>query len=130
MTSIKKPEVDVKVQVQPRKLTKSQLDDKADGSTDHLTDIQDSALIHVAALILPGVMNERLFATAYPCDIDQVAQLIKGTAQDMHCIHQDVDQTLYKEAIRAEELLIRMQKRGWTALGTTVERACKQVGVN
>ena len=45
---------------------------------------------------------------------------IEGDAGDT-----GVDQTYFKEAERAEEMLRRMGKKGWTDIETSVERNCE-----
>lgn len=87
--------------------------------------MQDLALIHVAALILPGVMNERLFVIAQPWDLNIVIQTATATDRGTNLVNQELDRTHYKEATGAEALLMRMRKRGWTTLEASVQRACE-----
>ena len=91
--------------------------------------MQDSALVHVGALILPGVMSERLFVANTPYNINSVLQLLRGLYPDRTFTgdydEHGVDNTVFKETGRAEELLRRMGKKGWTDIETSVSRNCE-----
>ncbi|QIW96929.1 hypothetical protein AMS68_002447 [Peltaster fructicola] len=95
----------------------------------HFADVQDAALVHVAALILPGVMSERLFVAAVPYNINSLVQLLRGLYPERGINgwveDHGVDQTTYVESGRAEELLRRMGKKGWTDMETSVSAACE-----
>ena len=93
--------------------------------------MQDSALLHAAALVLPDVKGQRIFAVATPWNMQALVGLLRGLYP--HKLAGDpaevedlgVDLTVFKEAGKAEELLRRMGKPGWTDLETSVERSCE-----
>ena len=103
--------------------------------TEYFADVQDSAVIHVAALILPDVVNERIFVAATPYNIPSVQQLLRGLypgrrfaddvpEEDPRHDH-GVDLSCYRDSSRAEALLRRMGRPGWTDMETSVARACE-----
>lgn len=90
--------------------------------------MQDSALLHVAALILPDVTDRRIFAVNCPYNINSILTLLRalyphriveGDVSD-----HGVDTTIYREAGYAEELLRRMGRKGWTDIEVSVGRCC------
>ena len=95
----------------------------------YFVDVQDSALLHVAALLLPDVKNERIFAASTPWNVSSLTQLVRGLYPQReingNVSENGVDQTVFKEAGKAEELLRRMGKKGWTDLESSVERTCE-----
>ena len=92
-------------------------------------DVQDSALLHVAALTFPDVKGQRIFAASTPWNSQSIVQLLKGLFPQRDIPEEvpdlGVDLTVFKEAGKAEELLRRMGKKGWTDLETSVERTCE-----
>ncbi|KAK3687074.1 hypothetical protein LTR37_019188 [Vermiconidia calcicola] len=98
-------------------------------STGYSVDVQDSALLHVAALILPEVSGQRIFAASTPWNIQSLVQLLRGLYPHKNIGGEipdlGVDQTVFTDAGKAEELLRRMGKQGWTDLETSVERTCE-----
>ncbi|KAK3116246.1 hypothetical protein LTR53_003617 [Teratosphaeriaceae sp. CCFEE 6253] len=89
----------------------------------HFVDVQNSALLHVAALVLSDVQAQcpynitsilRLLRMLYP------HKAIQGDVSD-----HGVDLTVFKEAPQAEELLKRMGRPGWTDIETSVARNCE-----
>ena len=94
-------------------------------------DVQDSALLHVAALVLPDVKAQRIFAVSTPWNMQSIVGLMRGLYP--HKLSGDppevedlgVDLTVFKETGKAEELLKRMGKLGWTDMETSVERSCE-----
>ncbi|KAK5127127.1 hypothetical protein LTR85_008487 [Meristemomyces frigidus] len=95
----------------------------------YFVDVQDSALLHVAALILPDVRGQRIFAAESPYNIDSVLQLLRGLYPDK-VFEGDVsdhgaDLTVFKDAPKAVELLRRMGQHGWTDMETSVSRNCE-----
>ena len=95
----------------------------------YFVDVQDSALLHVAALILPDVKNQRIFAVSTPWNVGSLLQLLRGLYPQRKiegdATEVGVDQTVFKEAAKAEELLRRMGRKGWTDIETSVERNCE-----
>ena len=96
----------------------------------NFVDVQDSAVLHVAALILSDVRHQRIFAVCTPWNVSSVAQLLKGLfpnrpgADENEIEDVGVDLTNFREATRAEQLLVRMGKKGWTDIETSVEKLC------
>ena len=95
----------------------------------YCVDVQDSAILHVAALILPDIKGQRIFAASTPWNMQSITQLLRGLYPQRD-IPDDVpdlgvDLTVFKEAGEAEKLLKRMGKDGWTDLETSVERTCE-----
>ena len=83
----------------------------------------------MAALILPDVRGQRLFAVESPYNINSILQLLcmiypnkvfNGDVSD-----HGIDLTVFKEAPYAEGLLKRMGKEGWTDLETSLSRNCE-----
>jgi len=100
----------------------------ADHIIEYFADVQDSALVHVAALVLPGIINERLFVATTPYNISSVLQLLRDMYPDRKFtgdLDHGVDQTFYKETWRSEDLLRRMGKIGWTDMETSVASSCE-----
>lgn len=95
--------------------------------TEYFVDVQDSALLHVAALIISEIQNERIFAATTPYNINSILGLMKmlfpnrsfgGEIED-----HGVDMTFFREAGRAEEMLKRMGKLdGFTDMETSLLR--------
>jgi hypothetical protein len=94
-------------------------------------DVQDSALLHVAALILPDIKSQRIFAVSTPWNIQSITQLLQGLYPErgiqsgLDVEDLGVDMTVFKDTGKAEELLRRMGRQGWTDLETSVERSCE-----
>jgi len=84
--------------------------------------------VHVAALVLSGVINERLFVATTPYNISSVLQLLRDMHPDRKFtgdVDHGVDYTIYKETWRSENLLRRMGKIGWTDMETSVGLSCE-----
>ena len=79
-------------------------------------DVQDSALLHIGALILPDVKQQRIFAACTPWNISSITQLLRGLfpQRTFPDIGPDlgVDLTVFKETNKAEELLTKDGKEG------------------
>ncbi|KAK4507430.1 hypothetical protein PRZ48_001165 [Zasmidium cellare] len=95
----------------------------------YFSDVQDSALLHVAALILPDVADRRIFAVNAPWNIPSILTLLRAM-YPQRILEGDVsdhgvDMTVYREQGFAEELLRRMGRRGWTELGVSVGWCCE-----
>jgi hypothetical protein len=92
-------------------------------------DVQDVATLHVAALIFPDVVQQRIFAAPVPCDVESLVKVMQdlypGKDIGRNMPHGGVDLTIFKEGGRAEELLKRMGRRGWTEFDESVKRACQ-----
>lgn len=91
---------------------------------DFFVDVQDNARLHVAALIHPGVLNERIFAYAQPYTWRGVQRAVQalypnksfsGNIEDI-----ELDASQIDRAPRAETLLKDMGRPGWTSLEESV----------
>lgn len=97
----------------------------------NFVDVQDSALLHLATLTLPDVKGQRIFAVSTPWNVQSLVTLMRGLwpekfgSEVMETEDLGVDLTVFREQWKAEELLRRMGRRGWTDLETSVERACE-----
>jgi hypothetical protein len=85
----------------------------------------------MAALVLPDVKAQRIFAVSTPWNVQSITQLLRGLypqrfMDDLVEIEDlGVDLTIFKECAKAEALLKRMGRSGWTDLETSVERSCE-----
>ncbi|OLN96239.1 Aldehyde reductase 2-like protein 2 [Colletotrichum chlorophyti] len=84
---------------------------------------EDDGLLHVAAAILPDVQGERIFGFAGPFTWDQVLAILRKHYPGKE-FADDFSNPTYPAVIkpreRAEELLKRFGKPGWTSLEETV----------
>lgn len=92
-------------------------------------DVSDSATLHLAALILPDVGSQRIFAANHSYNISSILHLVRGLHPD-RVIEGDVsdhgvDLSNFREAGKSEELLRRMGKKGWTDIETSISRLCE-----
>ncbi|KZL73851.1 aldehyde reductase, partial [Colletotrichum tofieldiae] len=83
-------------------------------------DVQDDGLLHVAAAILPDVKSERIFGFAEPFCWDDVLAILRKQFPNKK-FHDNFAGEPYPAIIikprdRAEELLKRLGKSGWTSL--------------
>lgn len=91
----------------------------------YFVDVQDNALLHVAAGIHPGVTSERIFAFAESVNGDMVLDILRKTypektfPENFQGGH-DLTKVVPRE--RAEELLRDMGRDGWTSLEESVRR--------
>ena len=93
----------------------------------HAVDVTDAALLHVAALMLRDVTQQRIFAASTPWNVQSLAQLLQGLYPKKQIgtnVPQcETDLTVFAEKVKGEELLRRMGRKGWTGLETSVQRA-------
>ncbi|PWY65891.1 aldehyde reductase [Aspergillus eucalypticola CBS 122712] len=88
----------------------------------YCVDIQDAALLHVAALINPTVQNERLFAYGWPFFWNDLATIYRDIfpnrelPTDLPARDKDADLLDVKPSKRSEDLLKEMGKPGWSSL--------------
>ena len=95
-------------------------------SAGNFCDVEDSSILHIAALILPDIVSQRIFAVNGGWSIRSVTRLLRRL-YPQHKIPRDGepygdDRTVFTEAPKAEELLRRMGRKGWTDMETSVER--------
>jgi hypothetical protein len=92
------------------------------------SNVQDNARIYVAALIFGDVQSERLFAFASPYHWNEILAAFREVNHH-HTLIEDIpkiDRDLSKVGNgRAEELLNRFGRGGWTSLEESVQRATK-----
>lgn len=93
--------------------------------TEWFVDVQDSARLHIAALVLPDVANERIFAVQRPFTINQILVTLRKLYPKRH-FGNDVeahgeDLNVYAEQDRALHLLKRMGREGWTDMETSIK---------
>lgn len=88
--------------------------------SEYAIDVQDAGLLHVAAAILPDVKSERIFGFAEPFCWDDVLEILRK-----QCPNRTFQENfagvpfpaiVIKPRDRAEELLKRLGKPGWTSL--------------
>ncbi|KAK8064558.1 beta-glucosidase 1 [Apiospora phragmitis] len=89
--------------------------------------IQDDAVLQVAALIYDDVRNERLFAFAHHYNFDDILAVLRKVCPPSHRLAagfpgQGRNLTTVPNA-RARALVVRMTGRGWTSLEDTVRQA-------
>lgn len=92
----------------------------------YYVNVQDTARIHLAALTYPDVKNERLFAFAAPFNWNDVLASFRKTHPDHKVIDDlpNLGKDLSKVANeRAEELLKRLGRPGWTSLDDSLNDA-------
>ncbi|KAK8065895.1 hypothetical protein PG997_012642 [Apiospora hydei] len=91
----------------------------------YFVDIQDVALLHVAATINPTVVSERIFAFAEPVNGDGILTILRKMYPDRSFptdfqSERDLSDVVLRK--RAEELLRGMGKNGWTSLEESIRR--------
>ncbi|KAF7560766.1 hypothetical protein G7046_g3379 [Stylonectria norvegica] len=96
----------------------------------YFVDVQDNALLHVAAAIHPGVESERVFAFAEPVNGDGILAILRRlypgrTFPDNFQSESDLSDILPRR--RAERLLQDLGKNGWTSLAESVKRNTEDI---
>ena len=90
--------------------------------------VQDTARLHVAALIYPDVKEERLFAWAHPFNWNDFLAIFRTLyperkfIDDIEGLGKDLSTV---ENGRAEEILKRIGKRGWVGMEETLRDAAE-----
>ncbi|EME88413.1 uncharacterized protein MYCFIDRAFT_201533 [Pseudocercospora fijiensis CIRAD86] len=91
-------------------------------------DVQDAALLHVAALTLPDVMDQRIFAAYTPWNVNTLLDLLRMLYPKKKIEKGDlgdhgIDMTFFREMGVAERLLKRMGKEeGFRDLESSLAR--------
>ncbi|WQF84480.1 Putative NAD-dependent epimerase/dehydratase, NAD(P)-binding domain superfamily [Colletotrichum destructivum] len=90
----------------------------------YAVDVQDAGLLHVAAAILPDVKSERVFGFAEPFCWDDVLEILRKQHPNKK-FHENFAGVPYPDIVikprdRAEELLKRLGKPGWTSLADSL----------
>lgn len=93
--------------------------------SENFVDVQDDALLHVAAVIHPDVQSERVFAFAAPVNADEVLAILRQlypsrSFPDNFRAEQDCSEIEPRK--RAEALLRDMGRDGWTSLADSIRR--------
>ncbi|KAF7536253.1 hypothetical protein G7054_g4640 [Neopestalotiopsis clavispora] len=92
-------------------------------NTKFYVDVQDVALLHVAAAISPGVQNERIFAFAGAFNCDDILAILRRQNPDRVFVDDFQSQRDYTEVVpraRAEQILQDMGRAGWTSLAESI----------
>ena len=91
---------------------------------EYAIDVQDAGLLHVAAAILPDVKGERIFGFAVPFCWDDVLDILRKQCPDRtfqgNFAGVPFPNVTIKPRERAEELLKRLGKPGFTSLAEMV----------
>lgn len=82
--------------------------------TEYFVDVQDTALLHIAVIIHPGIVSERIFAFAEPVNGDSILAVMRKLYPDRRFpsdfqAEQDLSNLVPRK--RAEELLCDMGKQ-------------------
>ncbi|KAF6823073.1 aldehyde reductase protein [Colletotrichum plurivorum] len=97
---------------------------------EYFVDVQDDALLHVAAMIHPDVQSERVFAFAEPVNGDRVLAVLRklypGRSFPAN-FQSEEDLNEIVPRARAERLLRDMGKDGWTSLEESVKRNTEDI---
>lgn len=88
-------------------------------------DVQDTALLHVAAVIHPGVQSERIFAFAEPVNANTVLAVLRKlyparNFPEDYQSERDLSEIVPRQ--RAESLLQELGRNGWTSLEESVKK--------
>jgi hypothetical protein len=92
-------------------------------SIEYFVDVQDTALLHVAAAIHPSVLHERVFAFAEPINGDTLLAALRRLYPEKKLpenFQSAVDRSVIKPRERAEALLRDMGKNEWTSLEESI----------
>ncbi|KIY03615.1 uncharacterized protein Z520_00306 [Fonsecaea multimorphosa CBS 102226] len=94
----------------------------------YYVNVQDNARIHVGALICPDVLGERLFAFAYPFNWNDILAVYRKLYPEHKFLDDlpDLGRDLSKISNeRAEEIVKRFGRPGWTNLEDTIRDTTK-----
>ncbi|KAK6002548.1 hypothetical protein QM012_001298 [Aureobasidium pullulans] len=90
--------------------------------------VQDTALLHVAALLHPDVKNERIFGFAEPKNANSILRTYKELYPNRKFAEEDPEEGedlgVVEQKDRAEELLKWIAGKEWTRM----KESCKEVG--
>lgn len=97
---------------------------------EYFVDVQDTALLHVAAAIHPDVKSERVFAFAEPVNGDSILAILRKlypgrTFPPDFQAEKDLSDIVPRK--RAQELLRAMGKEGWTSLEESIRRNTEDI---
>ncbi|KAI1116065.1 aldehyde reductase [Nemania sp. NC0429] len=106
-------------------LFKGDISQLVDLPPQYFVDVEDDALLHVAAVIHPGVESERIFAFAEPENGDLLLAILRKLYPGRKFpanFQSDKDLSNIVPIKRAEALLREMGKDGWTSLEESIRR--------
>ncbi|KAF6807413.1 aldehyde reductase II [Colletotrichum sojae] len=89
----------------------------------YYVDVQDTGLLHVAGAVLPDVEGERIFGFAEPYNWNKVLGILRKQNPDRKFhddYHSDEYPLFIKPRDRAEELLRRFGRPGWTPMEESI----------
>lgn len=101
-----------------------------DSRTEYFVDVQDNALLHVAATLHPDVKSERVFAFAEPVNGDGILAIFRKLYPNKTFpadFQAEKDLTNIVPRARAEQLLRDMGKSGWTSLEESLKRNTEDI---
>ncbi|KAL1618927.1 hypothetical protein SLS56_010344 [Neofusicoccum ribis] len=90
---------------------------------EYFVDVQDDAILHVAAVIHPEVENERVFAFSEPCNGDGILEVLRKLYPDRKFpknFQSTKDLSIIVPRARAKKLLKDMGKSEWTSLEDSI----------
>jgi nucleoside-diphosphate-sugar epimerase len=94
-------------------------------------DVEDVGLLHMAALTLDEVANERIFACAGPYSWTAILEIMHRRYPDKGTIPQSVNETSFDigeiDNSRSIEILRKFGKPGFTSLEDTITKAVNQI---
>ncbi|KAI1167834.1 aldehyde reductase [Nemania serpens] len=96
----------------------------------YFVDVEDDALLHVAAVIHPGIESERIFAFAEPENGNVLLAILRKLYPDRTFpadFQSDEDLSDIVPIKRAEAILRDMGKDGWTSLEESVRRTTEDL---
>ena len=89
--------------------------------------VQDTALLHIAALLHPDVQNERIFGYAEPKNANAILRKYKELYPNREFADEDPEEgedlEVIEEKARAQELLQWIAGKNWTSM----KERCKEV---
>jgi hypothetical protein len=92
----------------------------------YFVNVQDNGRLHVAALIFQDVQSERLYAFAYPYNWNDMLAIFRKLfpghpfIDDIPNLGRDLSKVANQ---RAEELLKRFGRPGWTSIEESIKEA-------
>ena len=92
--------------------------------------MEDTALLHVAAAIHPGIKLERIFAYAEPYNGDRILAILRKMYPNRtFCpdFHAEKNLCDIVPRGRAEQILREIGKDGWTSLEESIKRSTRSL---
>lgn len=92
-------------------------------SIEYFIDVQDCARLHVAAVIHPEVIGERIFSWAEPYNYDIILDILRkqnAGKEFVRNVQSGVDLHIVEPRARAEQLLRDMGRAGFTSLEDSI----------